>query len=182
MSNWDAVALKHGTDKSSAFHDYVEDYERTFGNEKIAALLEIGVDRGNSLRTWCELFPSARVVGVDINPTCADVQTDATVVIADATTTDTAEALRSYAPWDVVIDDGSHQIGDVLASLALLLPLVRPGGWYAIEDIVIGCPGAPMAALLGFLAGRDDVAEIWVGRSRVSWGVSWPGLAIVRRA
>lgn len=179
--SWDAVAHRHRTDKSSIGHGYMDHYERILGNQSIADVLEIGVDRGNSLRTWCELFPSARVVGVDINPTCADVQTDAVVVIADATTAETAEALRSYAPFDVIIDDGSHQLADVKASVELLLPYVREGGWYAIEDIVIGCSGSPAGDLLSFLAGRPDVGEIWAGRSRAAWGDTWPSLVIVRR-
>lgn len=179
---WDEVAHRHRTDKSSIGHGYMDHYERILGDQPIHDVLEIGVDRGNSLRTWCELFPSARVVGVDINPTCADVETDATVVIADATDAgQVTEALLPFAPWDLIIDDGSHQLADVQASVELLLPYVRVGGRYVIEDIVIGCGGSPAGALLSFLADRPDVGEIWAGRSRAAWGDTWPSLVIVRR-
>ena len=36
---------------------------------------------------------------------------------------------------DIVIDDGSHKYRDQQLNLAQLLPLVRPGGYYVIEDV-----------------------------------------------
>jgi len=36
--------------------------------------------------------------------------------------------------FDLIVDDGSHKFRDQLESLSQLLPLVRPGGVYVIED------------------------------------------------
>ena len=37
--------------------------------------------------------------------------------------------------FDVILDDGSHKVDEQLATLAALFPLVRPGGFYVIEDL-----------------------------------------------
>jgi hypothetical protein len=37
-------------------------------------------------------------------------------------------------PLDLVVDDASHLVGPTRASLNTLLPRLRPGGFYIIED------------------------------------------------
>jgi cephalosporin hydroxylase len=103
------------------------------------SILEIGVKGGGSTAFWKALFPEATVVGVDIrlkrwlkrNPS-ADC-----VVYLEADQTDTArleEIGVRYGPFDLVIDDGSHVSEHQAATLRCLLPHVRPGGAYVIED------------------------------------------------
>lgn len=46
-----------------------------------------------------------------------------------------ARRLGTLPPFDVIIDDGSHLHRDQQTALALLFPLVRPGGVYIIEDL-----------------------------------------------
>ena len=43
--------------------------------------------------------------------------------------------LSTVGAFDIVIEDGSHNNADQQMNLALLFPLLRPGGVYAIEDI-----------------------------------------------
>lgn len=38
-------------------------------------------------------------------------------------------------PFDVIIDDGGHTMNQQKTSIAMLLPLVRSGGIYVIEDL-----------------------------------------------
>ena len=43
---------------------------------------------------------------------------------------------------DIVIDDGSHRFLDQQATLHVLWPRVRPGGFYIVEDVLVGAlPG-----------------------------------------
>jgi hypothetical protein len=42
---------------------------------------------------------------------------------------------RSFAPYDVIVDDGGHSMMQQLVSLNALLPLVRAGGVYVVEDL-----------------------------------------------
>ena len=42
------------------------------------------------------------------------------------------------APFDLIIDDGSHRFLDQQATLHVLWPRVRPGGFYIVEDVLVG--------------------------------------------
>lgn len=39
---------------------------------------------------------------------------------------------------DVIIDDGSHRLRDQEATMRSLWPLLRPGGYYVVEDVLVG--------------------------------------------
>ena len=68
----DALGLKHGTDKSSSGHDYLSFFDAFFAplRDLPVTLLEIGVYKGASLRTWEEYFPRGKIIGVDLMPSC----------------------------------------------------------------------------------------------------------------
>ena len=50
-----------------------------------------------------------------------------------------SEFLKSFVEenvtFDIIIDDGGHSVKQQITSLMHLLPIVRSGGFYAIEDI-----------------------------------------------
>ena len=104
-----------------------------------ASILEIGVKGGGSTAFWKALFPAASVVGVDINVRrwlTPEPSADG-VVYLQGDQTDAArleEIAVRYGPFDVVIDDGSHVTDHQAGTLRCLLPHVRPGGAYVIED------------------------------------------------
>jgi len=127
-----------GSDKANQ-HSYGLVYEDMFAplRERARSVLEIGVYRGASIRAWHEFFHNASIVGVDIAPRaeCVIPKTRANLVVANATDPDFARELATaYGPFDLVIDDGSHEPGEQRAALILLLPHVRDGGLYVIED------------------------------------------------
>lgn len=134
-SRWDGLGVLNGTDKAYGRHDYLRRYERLMEARPVAAVLEVGVDRGHSLNTWADVWPGARVVGVDVRPECAAYATDRVeVIVGDATSAAELAPLREHA-WDLIIDDGSHQLDDQRATLALLAPALNPGGCYIVEDV-----------------------------------------------
>ncbi len=104
-----------------------------------ASILEIGVKGGGSTAVWKALFPSASVVGIDIKPRrwlTSQPSPDGSVFL-QGDQTDVArleEIAMTYGPFDIVIDDGSHVTDHVAGTLRCLLPHVRPGGVYIIED------------------------------------------------
>jgi hypothetical protein len=145
-----ATAARYGTDKGTEpvrvapekVHSaklYTDSYARLFDplRDRAITLLEIGVATGASLRMWEEIFPLARIVGVDVNPACSKHAGERTAVyIGDQV--DEAflhEVAAREGPFDIVIDDGGHRMEQHAASLAALWPQVRPGGFYAIEDL-----------------------------------------------
>jgi hypothetical protein len=138
---------------------------------------EVGVQAGYSLELWQALFPDGLVVGVDHNPNA--VWPDGAIrIIAEqddpALPALLAEQglLANRAWFDLIVDDASHQGALTRATWGLLWPLVRPGGWYVIEDWQVGFDGVgwdvfddsmlDMARdLLGLLKWPDgDVAQV----------------------
>ena len=135
----DEIGRRFGTDKSSLHHDFLRLYEGFLAplRDRPLRLLEIGVWSGQSLRTWAEYFPRAQVVGADINPDARQVAGERiTIEIADQSDAAQLQALaEAHGPFDVVIDDGSHVWTHQILTLQTLLPSVRPGGFYVLEDI-----------------------------------------------
>jgi hypothetical protein len=143
----DDFGILHGTDKSSLNHDYLRHYERILGQlrDEPITLLEIGVFRGGSLSMWEDFLPSGRIVGVDINPECAqyaggrrevEIGSQADPMLLD----DIGRRLNPH----VIVDDGSHLADHVILTFRTLFRHLRPGGIYIVEDVHFHAgPGAP---------------------------------------
>jgi hypothetical protein len=132
------IGNRHGTDKfvDHKFHGH---YARHLGHlrSQVFVLLEIGIYRGASLRTWSEYFPKARVVGLDVDPKVKEFPCGrAEVHIGDQADPAFLDGFaKRIGGFDVVIDDGSHVMEHQRTSLTALFPHVRPGGYYVMEDI-----------------------------------------------
>jgi glycosyltransferase involved in cell wall biosynthesis len=101
-------------------------------------LLEIGVQNGGSLQIWSKYLPlNSTVVGIDIDPACAQlaVAPNITILIGDATNPVTLDRMLANARFDVIIDDGSHRSLDVISAFDACFPRLEPGGIYIIEDM-----------------------------------------------
>lgn len=121
---------------------YFEMYDRILSDyrDKPVSLLEIGVQNGGSLELWTKYFPLARTIsGCDINPDCGHLQFSDRrihIFVGDANSDDVYQQLvKVMAPFDIIIDDGSHTSGDVIKSFARYFPQLRPGGIYVAEDL-----------------------------------------------
>ncbi len=134
----------HDTDKGYKHH-YEEEYERHFGprRDEPLRLLEIGVggyshpDRGGEgLRAWRDYFPRAQVHGLDVFTKRLDL--GPRVHLWRGAQTDVAlleELNEQVGPFDIVIDDGSHQQAELMQTFRILFPLLAPSGIYCIEDL-----------------------------------------------
>jgi hypothetical protein len=103
-----------------------------------AAILEIGVSKGGSLKLWREYFgPEARIFGVDIDPKCAQFDADyGHVRIGSQADPDFLRGVvEEMGGIDVVIDDGSHVMEHIDITFQTLFPLLRKGGTYVVEDL-----------------------------------------------
>jgi hypothetical protein len=104
----------------------------------IVGLLEIGVFDGGSVESWrTYLGDSARILGVDIDPRCAELVDPPNRVLigSQADPGFLRDAVATLGRLDVVIDDGSHVAAHQIVSFETLCPLVEPGGLYIIEDV-----------------------------------------------
>jgi Methyltransferase domain len=99
------------------------------------AIVEFGVSHGGSLQMWRDYFgPGSQVTGVDIDPRCAAAAGDGiTVVIGDQE--DPAFLASLPGPFDVVIDDGGHSMGQQIATLKGMWPALADGGTFITEDV-----------------------------------------------
>jgi demethylmacrocin O-methyltransferase len=139
------LAARFGSDKWGG-HWYTPHYARHFEpyRELPVKVLELGiggysaVDRGGeSLRMWKHYFRRGLIYGLDIFPKSGIDQSRITTIQGDQGDEQFLDDLgRRLGPFDIVIDDGSHISHHVIASFNALLPHVRAGGLYVIEDLL----------------------------------------------
>lgn len=118
---------------------YFPIYSRHFApyRHRPIKVLEIGIYRGGSLDMWHWYFgPEATLVGIDIDE-AAKAATDPRHVVEIGDQTD-ADFLRRVAeqhgPFDIIIDDGGHEMQQQIVTAETLFPLLNEGGVYLVED------------------------------------------------
>lgn len=122
------------------WHHYIPIYDRHLSRFRGTPVrfLEIGVSKGGSLEMWrCYLGDAAVICGIDIKPACAALDGRAGMVRVGSQD-DPAfldRVVEEMGGLDVVLDDGSHRMAHVRASLAHLFPRLATGGAYLIEDL-----------------------------------------------
>ena len=139
LPSLNAIGIKYGTDKSSDHHNYLNFYERFFTNirEKPLKFLEVGVFRGASLKTWKEYFPNANIVGADIDNNSLTYKDDRIEIsiLDQSNLQDLVNLGVQHGPFDVILEDGSHQWEHQIITLKTLFPFLKNGGYYIIEDL-----------------------------------------------
>lgn len=121
------------------WHHYFDVYAAALApfRGKAVTMLEIGVQRGGSLRMWQEyLGPQARIFGMDIDPaTAAHALPGSRVFVGDqADAGFLRAALAEMGPPDIVLDDGGHTARQQITTFEVLYPAMRLPGAYLIED------------------------------------------------
>lgn len=136
------VDLYSGELKESVhkWHHYLPLYERYFNRfrQTPVKFLEIGVSKGGSLQMWRQYFGEAALIyGIDINPACKAYDGIAGQVrIGSQDDRAFLEAVvGEMGGVDVILDDGSHHMKHIKATLEALFPRLNNGGLYLIEDL-----------------------------------------------
>lgn len=147
MSLLNELGLKYRTDKAvdgkrgepGKGHDYLRVYERFSKLERaqVSKVLEIGVQKGASIRMWAEYFPNATVFGLDIAESALNVTGDRIQIqLLDQSD---AAALETFArengPFDLIVEDGSHIWSHQIIGMQTLIPHLAAGGQYIVEDL-----------------------------------------------
>ena len=115
-------------------------YERHFKDfvYKPVTFVEIGCGLGGSLQMWKRYFgPHARIVGIDVNPTCKAFEEDQIEVrIGDQSDETFLQSLvDEFGAPDIVLDDGSHMMSHITATFQFLYPRLAKNGIYLVEDL-----------------------------------------------
>jgi hypothetical protein len=182
----DAIGLRHGTDKASNYHGYLSVYQQEISLvlEAKGSLLELGWEDGASMRTWREWLPEGwTVTGIDI------VAKEALpgVYFARGSQDDPiflSSVVQGWGPFDVIVDDASHESPRTITSFQLLWPHLKPGGLYFIEDVLTSYLPAWTVSGLTTMQFLDKLVEqLHRGEAgdiaRVSF---WSGLALIQKA
>ena len=138
------LAILHGTDKFG-MHDYTPVYHALLAErrDKPLKLLEIGIGGyddphagGESLAMWRDYMPNADIVALDIAAKELDLGPRVTLVQGSQVDPDViARLIADHGPFDVIVDDGSHDNAHVWESFRMLFPALKPGGLYLVEDV-----------------------------------------------
>jgi SAM-dependent methyltransferase len=140
-------------------------------------IVDLGIYQGGSVAFYAKLFDPDRLVAVELSPTrvpaldeFVDIH-ELTQIVRLYYGVDQGDqaAMRdllqqNFAPrsLDLVIDDCSHLYDETKASLNVLLPWVRPGGVYIIEDWAWAhWPGEPWQVVDGgYAPGRPALSNL----------------------
>lgn len=147
------LAFKYGTDKSPLIHhSYTPFYYELLKHKRysIKKVLEIGIGNvrfqkqfiphcvtGASLFMWQDFFPNAQIYGADNDPETMFTDNRIKTFLCDETKKEDIERLieQTGSDIDLFIDDGLHASLDQFNLCATLLPLLKKGVIYIIEDV-----------------------------------------------
>lgn len=119
-------------------HTYGDSYDEIFeefDRDSNIDFLEIGIQKGGSLLAWKDYFINANIYGVDILDSILPEyrKTEFNYIISDIKDNSVKEILKNVY-FDIIIDDGSHYLNDVLFVVSNYLEKLKKGGVLIIED------------------------------------------------
>lgn len=146
------MAFKYQTDKvANLGHNYTPIYHELFKDkrETVKKVLEIGIgfpktmphvkdyQPGASLFLWQEYFPNAEIYACDIKEEILINQDRIKSFKCDQSKEEQLKELSAKIgnDFDLIIDDGSHEIAHQILSARILAPLLKDDGAYIIEDV-----------------------------------------------
>jgi hypothetical protein len=134
--------LSNGNNICRKWIHYFDIYEKHFSKfvNKEVKVLEIGVAQGGSVSLWKNYFgEKSTIVGIDIDKSCIafnDTQNSIHIEIGSQNDTEFLKSIiDKYGTFDIIIDDGSHVMGDIKISFEFLYNYVNDGGVYLVEDL-----------------------------------------------
>jgi SAM-dependent methyltransferase len=134
------------TDKVSL--GYLPVYERIKGDLEAAfpaadrplgagslKILEVGVAGGGGMAMLRDVFETTDVWGVDIGPKAGGLDDQNNILFCSQDDPGLPLVLANiHGSFHLIVDDASHLAGLTSVTLANLWTLVKPGGFYVIED------------------------------------------------
>ena len=134
------LSLKTYDNKVLKSHNYTIFYEKYFSaykNKKLR-ILEIGSHEGKGIAAFYYFFQNAFLVGANINPFQMKFHSKRIdEIYIDVSSKKILENFCNYInkDFDIIIDDASHNLRDILITLPILFKKLNPGGYYVIEDV-----------------------------------------------
>jgi len=121
---------------------YANFYENWFSKIQNSAtnICEIGVDYGGSLKSYYDYFQNTQIFGLDINDKSLYNNDRIKTFILDQSKPQELDSFVNYCKsnniqFDFILDDGSHDVEHQQLTFGILFELVKPNGFYIIEDL-----------------------------------------------
>ena len=151
INSLDGLFYHYGSDKADIFkktedkgHGYSKFYQQKFEkfkNKKIN-ILEIGSYAGASAAAFVKYFPESNIFCFDINISNFEYKSKNIHVFGldinnQKKTIKTINKIANQykiKEFDIIIDDGSHNLSDILIAFKFLFQYLKKKGLYVIED------------------------------------------------
>jgi cephalosporin hydroxylase len=149
----------HSSDKWEPYFDVYHRHLQHFRGQPVT-LVEVGVQKGGSLEMWSNyLGPQARIIGIDVDPECANLkyeQSNIEVIIGDQASPEFwTETLSKIGNIDIFIDDGGHTMDQQIVTLESVFPKLNMNGVFICED----CHTSYMSGFGGGLGSKNSFME-----------------------
>ena len=152
--NLDQLFFNYGSDKSNKFkytnksgHGYSKYYEKYLKKKKNKKLniLEIGSYSGASAAAFKKYFPKSKIYCFDINISnfkyfSKDIKVFGLDIKNEISIHKILKKLtkgKKLEYFDLIIDDGSHNLSDILFAFKYLFKHLKKDGFYIIEDYML---------------------------------------------
>jgi hypothetical protein len=145
--NLDDIANKYHSDKGTrkpltGNHGPRLNFTPVYGKymealrDREISILEIGVGSGASLKMWPEYFTKAKIYAIDVVDQKKHDTDRVKTFLGDQSDRAQLKAIMDQiGPVDIIVDDGSHVVSHQQITLATLLPYLKVGGQYWLEDL-----------------------------------------------
>ena len=123
--------------KSHNYSIFYEKYFKDYKNKKIN-LLELGSHEGKGLASFFYYFPNSKLIGANINPfQMRFTSKRITELFVDVSSPQILTSLSHYLKedQDIIIDDASHNLRDMLITFSIFFKKLKSNGVYVIEDM-----------------------------------------------
>ena len=129
------IAKNYPTTKND--HKYIEHYDNYLRNfqHKNINVLEIGIERGDSLRMWRDYFSNAKICAIDIIDRNISVPNTDVMIGDQSDYKFLKEITDKYGSFDIIIDDGSHHSKHIITTFNYLFDFLNTDGIYVVEDL-----------------------------------------------
>jgi hypothetical protein len=142
--NLEEIVDNSRTDKNT-LHSYLPLYQNLLINKKETAknVLEIGIDKGGSIKLWSDFFTNANVYCLDImniDNVWEGIKNNEKIILhtsIDAYNIDffNTNFLNKNIRCDFMLDDGPHNLESMILFIKLYSQIMTDDGILIIEDI-----------------------------------------------
>jgi cephalosporin hydroxylase len=132
------------TDKNTC-HSYIDTYESLFNKRRliVSNVLEIGIQKGGSIKLWNDYFLNANIYGIDIMEEDNNINSLLENKRINLYTSTNAynedfvrkEFIEKNVNFDILIDDGPHTLESMIQFIKIYHKILKNDGLLIIEDV-----------------------------------------------